>query len=332
MPKILLIGYSTETTFGYTITQFRKAGASFDVIDLALFKSADQLVIARTAHGLALTLDDKNFAVQEYKSLYHRARFVALGSPGRDQLLRKFLDLLYAEMEGSEALIVNRLSAGASNHNKFLHLEHLREAGFQVPDQIIVGSQLLACSVIPSDGSWINKSCSAMKTEVVAVDAVLASQFFLLPASPSLFQKKISGRDVRVHVVGREIFAVQIGFQGVDYRFPGNHDKPEYKNIEIPVSIRLSCFTYCTSHRLPFAGFDFKLCHNTGAWYVLEANPMPGYDMYDRRLGGAISSSLLSLLTAGFSPATKEVEVSSSPFVAKSRRHIINPLTSSSRN
>ncbi|MFF4040284.1 hypothetical protein [Streptomyces sp. NPDC001816] len=47
-----------------------------------------------------------------------------------------------------------------------------------------------------------------------------------------------------------------------------------------------------------FAGWDFKVAGD-GTYWCLEVNPMPAYDWYDRRLGGAISASLLGLLRGG---------------------------------
>ncbi|MEA5598763.1 hypothetical protein [Rivularia sp. UHCC 0363] len=46
---------------------------------------------------------------------------------------------------------------------------------------------------------------------------------------------------------------------------------------------------------LIFAGWDFKVTDDNQYW-CLEANPMPGYDGYDLRLGGCITDSLLKLL------------------------------------
>ncbi|MFC7646021.1 hypothetical protein ACFQX6_39555 [Streptosporangium lutulentum] len=47
---------------------------------------------------------------------------------------------------------------------------------------------------------------------------------------------------------------------------------------------------------MSFAGWDFKR-DPQGVHWCLEVNPMPGYDWYDRRAGGAISESLVGLLT-----------------------------------
>ncbi len=47
---------------------------------------------------------------------------------------------------------------------------------------------------------------------------------------------------------------------------------------------------------LVFAGWDFKVSSEDGRVWCLEANPMPGYDGYDRRLGGAVTASLLKCL------------------------------------
>ncbi|MGW2706055.1 hypothetical protein [Streptomyces sp. NPDC001340] len=46
---------------------------------------------------------------------------------------------------------------------------------------------------------------------------------------------------------------------------------------------------------MAFAGWDFKVAGD-GTYWCLEVNPVPAYD---RRLGGAISASLLGLLRGG---------------------------------
>ena len=55
---------------------------------------------------------------------------------------------------------------------------------------------------------------------------------------------------------------------------------------------------------LLLAGWDFKLDADGRAW-CLEANAMPGYSSYDRRLGGSISKEVLRLMGSPIdTPAT----------------------------
>ena len=55
---------------------------------------------------------------------------------------------------------------------------------------------------------------------------------------------------------------------------------------------------YTKSTGLCFVGADFRTGPNM-EWVVLEVNPMPGYDSYDRRAGGEISTELLRTLQGG---------------------------------
>jgi len=55
---------------------------------------------------------------------------------------------------------------------------------------------------------------------------------------------------------------------------------------------------------LLLAGWDFKVDSDGRAW-CLEANAMPGYSSYDRRLGGSISNEILRLMGSSVeAPAT----------------------------
>jgi hypothetical protein len=70
-----------------------------------------------------------------------------------------------------------------------------------------------------------------------------------------------------------------------------------------------------------FVGFDFKICEQTGSWVVLEANPMPGYDMFDKHLGGAISAALGEFLCG--SRCNRELPAQSESYITLDRRHSI---------
>jgi hypothetical protein len=49
---------------------------------------------------------------------------------------------------------------------------------------------------------------------------------------------------------------------------------------------------------LVMAGWDLKL-DSEGTYWCLEANPVPGYRLYDAVVDGAISLALIRLLTDG---------------------------------
>jgi glutathione synthase/RimK-type ligase-like ATP-grasp enzyme len=82
-------------------------------------------------------------------------------------------------------------------------------------------------------------------------------------------------------------------------------DTPDYRasrSLEfavhrLPVDLEQQLITATTKMGLSFAGWDFKL-DKDGSYWCLEANPMPGYDGYDRRLNGRITESLLEVFAS----------------------------------
>jgi hypothetical protein len=81
---------------------------------------------------------------------------------------RLFGEFRPAWLEFSRALVVNRASPGAPNINKFLHAVELRNCGFRTPEQMIIGNNSCAESVLDPSGAWISKSCSGSRTIAIA--------------------------------------------------------------------------------------------------------------------------------------------------------------------
>ena len=69
-------------------------------------------------------------------------------------------------------------------------------------------------------------------------------------------------------------------------------------STELPAHILNKVQQYRVRSGLTLIGIDFRVTAN-GDFYILEANPMPGYDGYDRRAKLAISNHLLTLLDRG---------------------------------
>ena len=65
-----------------------------------------------------------------------------------------------------------------------------------------------------------------------------------------------------------------------------------YRPYELPADLANRMIEYSRSLDLVFTGWDLKVDFDGRHW-CLEVNPMPGYHWYDRRLGGAITSTIL---------------------------------------
>jgi hypothetical protein len=321
--RLLLIGYHAEGTFSHFRDFAIGAGAEPEVLDLATLRDARDLTMTESPGELVVSIDDDVYTLSEYSAIYSRAFWFELGSPARNRALAALIGAFQGFLEHTPAIVANRPSAGASNVNKLAHLAVLREAGLTTfPEAFIFGDAALARTIVAPDGNWISKSCSSVKTKSAALDAALYARLDRLVVCPSLFQRRIRGADVRVHVVGDVCIAEKIVSQQVDYRYrePGA-ERAQFSPCEVPPEIAKACVAYCARQRLVFAGVDFKVSDADGKWYVLEANPMPGYEPYDRRLDRRISHALLAHLTK-----KPEAVVDVEPFIVAARRPVPSPF------
>lgn len=312
----LIIGYGGEKTTRHVCAAARAQGVDFDFLDLQQVAESNAVIVEWDGESLALTLDERTFVFADYSGFYSRLYFQATGSPSRDASLSEVVSWVSAYLDWSDALVINRPSSGWSNFVKLHHTRELADVGFRVPRSVIAGSPGAARELVAS-GRWVSKPCSGTRSETVLVDDALCERMDLLRRTPTQFQEYIEGPDVRVHMLQGECFAVKIRTSsGIDYRY-GEGDN-WFSEIEVPEDVAARCATFCRRAKLVFSGVDFKLDHD-GEWVALEANPMPGFDYYDRWLQGAISKRLVTILAQG---ATRP-----SPFIDRSRRPApINPL------
>jgi glutathione synthase/RimK-type ligase-like ATP-grasp enzyme len=93
--------------------------------------------------------------------------------------------------------------------------------------------------------------------------------------APIVVQEYLSGKtDLRVTVVGNNIFAVSITKQGDalvgDWR-KGNKDNLDYTFVELPQTVKARIMALMQSLDLSFGGIDIALVR--GVYYFIEVNP-----------------------------------------------------------
>lgn len=312
----LIIGYAGEKTTRHVCAAARAQAVDFDFLDLQQAVESNQVVVEWDGSGLALTLDERTFDLSEYSGFYSRLYFQPTGSPSRDASLSEIVAWVNAYLDASSALVINRPSCGWSNFVKLHHARELSDVGFRVPRSVITGSPRTARELV-AEGRWVSKPCSGTRSETVLVDEALCERLDSLERTPTQFQEYVEGPDVRVHWLRGECFAVKIRTSsGIDYRY-GEGDN-WFSQIDVPADVARHCTEFCERARLEFSGLDFKI-DASGEWVALEANPMPGFDYYDRWLDGAISKRLVTILAQGATRARS--------FIDQSRRPALkNPL------
>lgn len=112
---------------------------------------------------------------------------------------------------------------------------------------------------------------------------------------PVLFQELIVGSNIRVHIIDDFYFAVQISSTSLDYRY--NNQDFKIAIFDLPQDIANDCVKIAKQLRLRFTGIDL-IYDPDGGYYILEANPSPGWTYFEKEVNDtAMSTQLMKVLS-----------------------------------
>lgn len=286
---IVAIGLDVDDTFAWFVHRALEADAKLRCINLRVaVGGAWRFDLppggpARIEHaGAVLTLEPDDA---------YYCRLIDLSAVETDQaIVRRWhalMSSLRAWLDADPGRVANRLSRGAHNGSKPLHEALLRDLGLRVPDSV-TSSDADVLRAFVREGPAISKTVCGVRAEAVVVAEDAFADFD--PASgPVHLQRFVAGDDVRIHVAGERIVAQVAQAGAIDYRRAGAI--AGMKVFEPPAPLRQLMVAATSRLGLAFAGWDFKIDAD-GAYWCLEANPMPGYSPYDGRCDGAISYAL----------------------------------------
>lgn len=209
---------------------------------------------------------------------------------GVDQALNAWADR-------TPAFVVNRPGSAASNGSKPHQLRAIAAVGFLVPTTLVTNDPGRVEAFVHEHGDVIVKSVSSVRSRVRRVTAADAVRLADVATCPTLFQRRVPGTDVRVHVVGDQTFATEIDSDADDYRYPGAHGDPVMAATELPVEVAARCVDLSRRLDLPVAGVDLRRTPD-GEWFCFEVNPSPGFTYYESNTGQPIAAAVAALLTA----------------------------------
>jgi len=298
----LVCGIADEAPIAMLIRSLQEKGVEFLVLDQRTMADKVQLRWQLTEHGITghIRVGTATIDIHEIHSVYHR--FVnpedILGTISYPQLLNKARSILHSLMDLLDILparVVNRRRPMMSNNSKPYQALLIRQAGFAVPETLITNSPHSLMQFASLHGPLIYKSISSVRSIVTALDDRSAAKIGSLHLLPTQFQRKIEGYNVRVHVVGRRLFATQILTPATDYRYVVQENaSAEFRPYELNLELRKQCLHLARICQLSFAGID--LIVDNGKVYCLEVNPSPGYSYYQEATGQPISDALAEYL------------------------------------
>lgn len=294
-PLILLWGLPEEEPLAAVHHGLQALGAETVVVDQRLALATRVL---RRPGGLALGLPDQVLPLAEVTAVYPRPYPLQLRQFRDDRpaapVARRHVARLEQELwqwtAETTATVVNRPGPGASNATKPLQTGAASACGFRVPDSLITNDLEELRAFAGRYGSVIYKAAGGTRTYTGLLDLADVCRLPRLSTCPTYFQQYIAGTNVRVHVVGEDLFPVEITSDAVDYRQHAQTMSP----IGLPGDIAEKCKVITRKLELLLSGID--LIRTPGdEWYFLEANPSPAFTYYpDRDEVGAAITRLLS--------------------------------------
>lgn len=198
---------------------------------------------------------------------------------------------LFAYLDASDAVVVNRTGPSATNNSKPIQLSIIMQAGFRIPETLITNDPEEAGEFLDKHPDAIFKSISGQRSIVEKVSAAHREYLDDVKWCPTLFQKVVPGNNYRVHVLKDEIFAVRIESDRLDYRYGNTTMTAE----QLPEHIANNCRQLTADLGLHFAGIDLMRTPDDD-WYCFEVNPSPAYSYFQANSGLPISTALAKML------------------------------------
>ncbi|MFD4258162.1 ATP-grasp ribosomal peptide maturase [Streptomyces sp. NPDC058534] len=174
-------------------------------------------------------------------------------------------------------------------------------AGFLLPPTTITSDPDTARAFIKRHGPVIYKPLSAplyridgvsstVEVAEVAVDDIDEA----VGGTAHLFQQRVDKvADVRVTVIGDQVFAVRIDSDLLDWRT--DYSRLSYSVVPLPHGITGSLYAYLSHFGLVFGAFDFAVDHQA-RWWFLECNPSGQWYWLEHETGLPMLTAMADLL------------------------------------
>ena len=303
---ILLCGIPSEPPLRLAQERLAELGASVTVLDQRGWERSR--IQARVVEGRLtgrLSVPGIDVPLEGITGVFTRlmddARLPDLaGEPvdsDRRAASRRFHATLLEWIELTPARVLTRARPQSSNASKPYQAQRIMAAGFDVPDTLVTNDPAEARAFRERWGRVVYKSASGVRSIVRELGDDDLDRLDDIRWCPVQFQEYVAGRDVRVHVVGREVFPTAVASDGIDYRYaPGEGGTTTLAETVLPDEVADACRVLAESLDLPLAGIDLRFGED-GRIVCFEVNPSPGYSYYEGQTGQPISAAIARWLT-----------------------------------
>ncbi|HEY6327015.1 MAG TPA: hypothetical protein VIW73_10950 [Candidatus Cybelea sp.] len=198
---------------------------------------------------------------------------------------------LYAWLDSSDAVIINRSGPSAANNSKPYQLELIQRAGFLVPETFISNDADAVREFLAENPDTVYKSISGVRSIVRKLEDRQRGFIDDVNWCPTCFQRVVGGTNYRAHVLDDRVLALRIESDQLDYRY----GRTTMVATELPPDVADRCRRLTAMLGLWFSGIDLMRTQRDD-WYCFEVNPSPGYSYFEMVSGQPISAALAQFM------------------------------------
>jgi hypothetical protein len=295
---IILFGYGDDPCLAAVARAASELGAAVLLIDQQRAAGVELVLrFDRATVAAAVTVDGLDYRLEEWAGAYARPLTPPEPPGGRGWQHGRMLHAGLVEwLDLTELPVLNRPGAMLSNASKPLQSQLIGAAGFEVPATLVTNDPEAVRRFWHQHGEVIFKSTSGIRSIVRRLDAAASRRLALVRDLPTQFQQFVEGTDIRVHVVGEQVYATEIQSEAVDYRYArADGLDAVLTGVELPAAVSRQCLRLAAALALPFCGIDLRR-RSDGSYVCFEVNPMPGFSYYEAHTGQPISRAVCELL------------------------------------
>jgi hypothetical protein len=305
---IMLCGIRSEAPMQLLAEHLEEMAAPFVVFHQRDFESCNlRFTIEGGNVKGTFTANGKDWPLQDFQAIYPRMMdYRSLpelngetGNSTRSSHCRDLHRSLVQWIDISAARVINSTDAMASNGSKPYQAQLIRAAGFKIPDTLITNEPDLVQEFKKLHGRIIYKSISGTRSIVQTLEDTDLDRLESIRWCPTQFQQFVPGTNLRVHVVGDEVYATAILSDVTDYRYARQQtgEAAELAEAKLSSEWESRCIALSKLLDLPFCGIDLKITPDHEV-FCFEVNPSPAFSYYELNTGQPISAALARLLTA----------------------------------
>jgi glutathione synthase/RimK-type ligase-like ATP-grasp enzyme len=299
---ILLWGLPGDDPLDAVAGELARRGADVALLDQRdVLDQRVDLEIGRTLAG-AVWSRARRTGLADVRALYTRvydARklpAVVAAGPDAHARVQEMETALWSWADETPARVVNRPSAMASNGSKPYQSAIIANAGFFVPETLVTTDPEAAAAFWEQHGQVVYKSVSGVRSRVSRLGDEHRARLQDVTSCPTQFQAWVPGRDHRVHVVGDDVFPVEVISDADDYRYAAATGRTcRLRATSLPDEVVVRARALSAALDLPVAGIDLRRTPE-GRWYCFEVNPSPCFTYYEHHTGQPLAAALASYL------------------------------------